>query len=218
MPLTRRSFIQSLAAASVAVGYGIAGTGPSAPKLLFGICAGPDKARWAVYLGNLAQVRKQRQDATKYYQEALTLAAGKNADIEFGAQLNLARLSAPKQRLEMLTGISTRLSAASGQRDLARHHLNLGNQMRLLGAEASPLAFRHLDTARNLAQQSGDRRLLAESQNTLAQLYEDKGRHNDALILNERATELARSLPAGLGADLLINLEWRQGRLLRRQG
>jgi len=184
----------------------------------YGFFTGTGKARWAVYLGNLAQVHKQRQAATRYYQEAADLAVGQDPDIEFSAQLNLARLSTDKQRLEALAGISSKLDAAPGQASLARHHLNLGNQLRLLGVTALPLAYQHLDTARRLAQQSGNKRLLAEAQDTLAQLYEDRGRHQDALLLTGQATELARSLPAGLSADLLINLEWRQGRLFRQQG
>jgi CHAT domain-containing protein len=183
---------------------------------------GTDKARWAVYLGNLAQIRKQKQEATRYYQEAVELAAGQNLDILFSAQLNLARLGPEKQRLEVLSGISAKLNAEPNQVGLVGHHLNLGNQLRQLGAVAVPLAFQHLDSARRRAQQSGDtrghKRLLIEAQDTLAQLYEDRGRHQDALMLTEQATELARSLPAGLSADLLINLEWRQGRLFRQLG
>lgn len=179
---------------------------------------GADKARWAVYLGNLAQVRKRKQDAARYYQEAVELATGQNPDIVYGAQLNLARLGPEKQRFAVLSGISARLGAEAGQQQLAGHHLNLGNQLRQLGAIALPLAYQHLEAARRLAQQSGHKRLLVEAQDTLAQLYEDRGRHQDALLLTEQATELARTLPAGLSADLLINLEWRQGRLFRQMG
>ena len=51
MHLNRRTFIQTLAAASVAASAGIARAQQSAPKILFGVCTGPDKAEKLKALG-----------------------------------------------------------------------------------------------------------------------------------------------------------------------
>ena len=176
---------------------------------------GAQRADYALYLGNLSLVRKHPDEARKYFQEALALAA-QDPDIRLGARLNLARMTPTDQRLALLQTISQDLIDLKPNPRLARFHLNLGNQARLLGAPGLALAYQHLEQS---CQESGaDVRLRVEALDTLAQLYEDHNRPQDALTLTQQGLALTHPLNNGVVADLIIALEWRMGRLLRAQG
>ncbi|SBT05628.1 conserved exported hypothetical protein [Candidatus Propionivibrio aalborgensis] len=177
---------------------------------------GTERARYAVFLGNLYTVRKQPDAASNFYQEALTI-AGNDLNTQLIVGLNLARLAADDKRLEKLGAVSQQLSQSGDRPEHIRYHLNLGNQARLLGDQGLRLAYQHLDEARKLSEQADNSRLLVESLDALAQLYEDQGRTAEAGQLTQKATTLARSLESVNVADLLINLEWRQGRLLKSE-
>ncbi|HVO70271.1 MAG TPA: CHAT domain-containing protein, partial [Aggregatilineaceae bacterium] len=72
------------------------------------------------------------------------------------------------------------------------------------------LAYESFERARQDAGQQP--RLRAEALGGLAQLYEDQKRDGEALRLNLQAIQSAQSIKAH---DLLLELEWRQGRLHR---
>jgi CHAT domain-containing protein len=173
---------------------------------------GAERARYAVYLGNLSVSRKQADEAGRFYREAFALSEN-DPDIRLGVGLNLVQLAPEGERPGKLGELSQQLARAGDKPEFIRHHLNLGHQARLLGRNGLVLAYRHLDQARVLSEKTGNYRLLAESLDELAQLYEDRGQKPEALQLTLQAIALARSPKAGNAADLLINLEWRQGRL-----
>jgi tetratricopeptide (TPR) repeat protein len=173
---------------------------------------------WLVYLGNLALIRKRSEEARGYYQEALGLAP-EAIEIQFSVRLNRLRMAPEPEKLAQLSVLSPQIDQADGPPGpLARFHLNLGEQARLLGKPGLSLAYRHLDRARELARQQGDRSLAVDTLDALAQLYEDHHRNQDALILTQQAIEQAHSLAPGAAARLLIDLEWRQARLLLADG
>ncbi|MEF8766548.1 CHAT domain-containing protein [Candidatus Accumulibacter contiguus] len=179
---------------------------------------GVERAHFAVYLGNLALIRKRSEEARGYYQEALGLAP-EAIEIQFSVRLNLLRMAPEPEKLAQLLLLSQQIDQAGGPPGpLARFHLNLGEQARLLGMPGLSLAYRHLDRARELAREQGDRSLAVEALDALAQLYEDHHRNQDALILTQQAIEQAHSLAPGAAARLLIDLEWRQARLLQAGG
>ncbi len=183
----------------------------------YGSLTGIERAHFAVYLGNLALIRKRSEEARGYYQEALGLAP-EAIEIQFSVRLNLVRMAPESDQLAQLSGLSQQIDQAGGPPGpLARFHLNLGEQARLLGKPGLSLAYRHLERARELARQ-GNRSLAVEALDALAQLYEDHHREPDALILTQQAIEQAHSLAPGAAARLLIDLEWRQARLLRAGG
>lgn len=183
----------------------------------YGSSTGIERAHFAVYLGNLALIRKRSEEARGYYQEALGLAP-EAIEIQFSVRLNLVRMAPESDQLAQLSGLSQQIDQAGGPPGpLARFHLNLGEQARLLGKPGLSLAYRHLERARELARQ-GNRSLAVEALDALAQLYEDHHRDPDALILTQQAIEQAHSLAPGAAARLLIDLEWRQARLLRAGG
>jgi CHAT domain-containing protein len=183
----------------------------------YGSSTGIERAHFAVYLGNLALIRKRSEEARGYYQEALGLAP-EAIEIQFSVRLNLVRMAPESDQLAQLSGLSQQIDQAGGPPGpLARFHLNLGEQARLLGKPGLSLAYRHLERARELARQ-GNRSLAVEALDALAQLYEDHHREPDALILTQQAIEQAHSLAPGAAARLLIDLEWRQARLLQAGG
>lgn len=176
--------------------------------------SGTERARYALDLGNLAVIRKRPKEAQTYYEEALQL-ADSDADIHASAGLNLARLAPESEKLKKLTALFQEIGNIDDATSRARLYLNLGNQARPLGKHAVELAYRSLDHARQLLvqQKPTNSQLHAETLDALAQLYEDQGRNEDALVLTQQAITQAHTLASGAVGDLLINLEWRQGRL-----
>lgn len=183
--------------------------------------AGSERARYSLYLGNVALLRKSPSEATYHFEQARDQAGG-DAALRLNAGLNLARLANEGERqsqLEMLSRLATqaeigRTPAQAAQ--FAPHHINLGDQARAAGAIA--LAHRHLSRGQALAEASGNARLAAEAGDAMAQLYEDQRRHADALALTRQALQRLRPLDPAAAAELLIALEWRQGRLLAALG
>lgn len=184
-------------------------------KKAYQFFTGTERARYAISLGNLAFILKQPEQAKRYYQEALDLSST-DADLRFSAGLNLVRLAPEAERLGQLNGLARQMAKIDSPA-LAFHHLNLGNQARLLGPKGLPLSYRELELARQLAAQSKNQRLLVEALDAKAQLYEDNGRLPDALALTQQGLAIALTQDQGMVADLLINLEWRQGRILKAQ-
>lgn len=179
--------------------------------------AGSARGRYAAYLGNLALYRKEASNARRYYREALAL-AGDDADTRLSVELNLVRLAPENQRLAQLAALDEELGRSTPAAALARFHLNLGDLARQAGSQGMPLALRNLERARALSEGSEHRRLHTEALAALAQLYEDEKRPAEALTLTRRGLASARQLAAGESADLLIDLEWRAGRLHKALG
>ena len=172
-----------------------------------------ERMRHAIDLGNLHAARKQAGDAARYYGEARAQA---DADPSTGvsAGLNLARMAPENERLSKLAALIPELRAVADGRERARYYLNLGQQARMLGVPGLRLAYESLEQARKLTGNGRDA-LAAEALDALAQLYEDEKRDAEALELTERAIGRLQSSEAHA---LLVNLEWRRGRLLRRLG
>src|SRR5256885_6467974 len=172
------------------------------------------RARYAVDLGNLAALRKRPKEAERYYVEARTLADGK-PEIRLVIDLNLIQLAPEKERLAQLASLLPPVGKLADSPTKAQLYINLGIQARALGTVGLPIAYRSLDQARRLLAPAGNSRALVEDLDALAQLYEDQGRTDDALYLTREALAVGKSLAPNSVADLVINLEWRQGRLLR---
>jgi len=172
-----------------------------------------ERMRYAVDVGNLYAARRQAKEASRYYGEAREQ-PGADAGAAVSAGLNLARLAPEKERLSRLAALALEIAQVPDSRERARYYLNLGHQALSLGAPALRLAYESLERARRLTSGGRDR-LAAEALGGLAQLYEDQYRDAEALELTERAIASMRGTEA---RDLLVNLEWRRGRVLRRLG
>lgn len=173
---------------------------------------GAQRAPYEIELGNLAARRKNLDDARAHYREAIAR-GGADPALAFTARLNLARIGPDADRPERLAALAQDLPAIADKATRARLHLNLGN----LAGEVA-MAHRHFDAALRLANEAGDGRAHAEALDALARLYEDAGRHQEALALARDAWQRARELSPGRAADLLIDIEWRMGRLAARAG
>ena len=171
-----------------------------------------DRARWTAALAELQSNRGRSEDAQGLYSEALKL-AGNDQQLIIGIRLGQALLMPPEQRLAELAQIHAMLGNLADPVERARSLLSLGTQAKQLNAAGLKLAYDSFDQARQAAG-TQQPRLLAESLGNLAQLYEDQKRDDDALRLNRQAIASAQSIEA---RDLLLELEWRQGRLARNQ-
>ncbi|MDP2904101.1 MAG: CHAT domain-containing protein [Methylovulum sp.] len=171
-----------------------------------------DRTRWMAALAELQDDRGLNEDASHWYAEALKL-AGNDQKLIIGIQLGQAALLPSGQRLAELSRIRGSLGRITDPSERARYFLNIGTQAQHLGAAGLKLAYNSFEQARQYA--GGQQpRLLAESLDGLAQLYEGQKRDDEALRLNRLAIQSAQSIEAH---DLLLNLEWRQGRLNRHQ-
>lgn len=179
--------------------------------------AGRDRARTAIDLGNLAAHRKQLDEANRHYRVAIELAAGDPA-IVLGAELNRIRVASASGDGARLASISGRITSIPDPGARARMHLGLGYQAQRLGDDGLALAYLNFDSARSLAARERDGRLEIEALDALAQLYEDHGRADEAMSLTRQALERARRLEGIRIEDLLVNLEWREGRLALQGG
>lgn len=169
-----------------------------------------DRARWLATLADIQGERGQAEDALRLYAEALQ-AAGNDPELTIAVRLGQAPFLAPEKRWAELQNIGDALRAIGNtEGGHARHLVNLGTQARGLGAEGLQLAYASLEQARQEA--VGQPRVLAEALAGLAQLYEDQQRREEALSLDRRAIQAAQDADAH---DLLLDLEWRQGRLHR---
>lgn len=182
----------------------------------YALAEGQDRARAALALGNLAQLRKQPDAARQAYGEAVRL-AGSDAGLAISASLNLARLDAPAQRLAHLAALRTQIDGASlAPAQRATLLLNLAHQAAPLGAPALALAYGSLAQARDLAADGS--RQKADALDALAQLYEDQRQDDAALALTQAALEQAGRQPPGAVGDLLAALESRTARLRQARG
>ncbi len=187
------------------------------------------RARWYCALAALKANQDQPEQAQRLYADALKLAAD-NAELQVTIQLGQAQLMPATQRLSELQRIYTRLTSLNPAEARITQLLNIAAQSRKLRSASKlgqlelaedaqkqitntslKLAYEALQHAKSLtnAQQP---RLWAEVLDSLAQLYEDENRIDEALFLNGQAVQSARQVQAD---DLLLDLEWRQGRLYR---
>ncbi|MFZ6734329.1 CHAT domain-containing protein [Undibacterium sp. Ji42W] len=176
-----------------------------------------DRAGYAIDVANWQQQQGHAEQARYYYDTALQLAPSDTV-IAISVGLNRQKLEVknltPTARLENLQALWQRLIQAGEQPQAARYSLNLGVQAKALGEEGQSMAFQAFDHARELAAKLGQARLQLEALDQLGQLYEDAHRYDDALALTDKALLASQGLEAH---DLLINIEWRHGRILRVQ-
>jgi CHAT domain-containing protein len=174
-----------------------------------------EQAKLGNALGNLLADTGRSEDALAQYRLALERAAG-HPGLSLGIRLNQAALLPNEQRLAALAELANGLEAQADSPETARYWLNLGEQARTLGKPALSLAYRALEHARQAADARPQPRMAAEALAGLGKLYEDEGRADEALALTQQGILAAQR--GGEAHDLLLDLEWQQGRLFRAQG
>ena len=129
--------------------------------------------------------------------------------------LNRARLAPEGDRFAEVAAIAPELAKVKDPRERARFGLNLAAQASAFGPRADRIAYESLETARAAAAALPDDRMLAEALDGLGALYESHGRSAEALRLTDQGLAAARRAEA---RELLVTLEARRGRLLKRSG
>ncbi len=176
--------------------------------------AGLQKADYANLLGNLHNNQHENKKSQSYYTQAAQLAKG-DAALTMKVALNLARNLEASAHLETLQKLSNQLDDVSDVSQRAELSLNLGEQAKALGENGLSLAYDSFEKARLLSTNDQSTRIQTQALDELASLYEDNKKIDEALQLTREAIALMQE---NEGRDLLFNLEWRQGRLLRQNG
>lgn len=169
-----------------------------------------DRARWLGTLADLEADKGKLEIARPLYQQALSF-AGANAELRAGLKLGEIETLPLDEKLSELNRVKESLEQVENPQAFARLLINLGGQAHKVGAKGLELAFESLEQASHLA--VNQPRLKAEAFGQLSQLYEEQNRYSEALKLNTQALLEAKKSEAH---DLLLELEWRQGRLNRR--
>lgn len=177
--------------------------------------SGPERARYANDLGNLAVIARRKDEARAFYEEAMLL-AGNDTSLSISAGLNIARQAGAAEKLAKLASIYPQIAMIENTSERARLYLNLGTQALALGKPGIAISYQSLDLARQLTARQPSDRLRVETLDSLAQLYEEQDKIEDSLRLTRQALDAAVGLAPGSIGDLLVSLEWRQGRLYRR--
>lgn len=175
---------------------------------------GLQKAEYANLLGNLHSSQHETKQAQTYYSQAAQLAKG-DAVLTMKVALNLARNLEAATHLETLQKLSNQLDDIPDVSQRAELSLSLGEQAKTLGKDGLSLAYNSFEKARLLSANEKSPRIQTQALDGLASLYEDDKRVGEALRLTREAIAL---MQANEGRDILFNLEWRQGRLLRQDG
>ena len=175
---------------------------------------GLQKADYANLLGNLHSSQHETKQAQTYYTQAAQLAKS-DAVLTMKVALNLARNLDAATHLETLQKLSNQLDDIPDVSQRAELSLSLGEQAKALGKDGLSLAYNSFEKAHLLSANEKSPRIQTQALDGLASLYEDDKRVDDALRLTRQAIAL---MQANEGRDLLFNLEWRQGRLLRQNG
>ncbi|MDD5214470.1 MAG: CHAT domain-containing protein, partial [Methylococcales bacterium] len=175
---------------------------------------GLQKAEYANLLGNLHSSQHETKQAQTYYAQAAQLAKG-DAVLTIKVALNLARDLDAATHLETLQKLSNQLDDIPDVSQRAELSLSLGEQAKTLGKDGLSLAYNSFEKAHLLSANEKSPRIQTEALDGLASLYEDDKRIGEALRLTREAIAL---MQANEGRDILFNLEWRQGRLLRQDG
>jgi CHAT domain-containing protein len=170
-----------------------------------------DRARWMSTLAELLVEADSTEEAGRLYAEALRL-AGDDKKLRLGIRLGQASLMPAEQRLMDLDSIHDAITSLPLPEDRAALLIHLAQQAGELRETGLPLTYSSLEQARRDAVHQP--RLSVEALGMLARLYEDQKRDKEALSLYRQAIQAVKGTEAH---DLLMELEWRQGRLYQRR-
>jgi CHAT domain-containing protein len=167
-----------------------------------------EQARWNSLLATIMINQRKPDDARRYFNDALKLAEN-DQELRVGIELQEIVLLSPTERFSKLNNIQSRLMQLKPSEVRSSYLVRLAMQARQVGEAGQKLAYDSLVEAKS---STTSPHLLAEILSELAQLYEDEHRYNEAFQLNQSAQATLKTTEA---PDLLLELEWREGRLQR---
>jgi CHAT domain-containing protein len=169
-------------------------------------------------IGNLRLANGDSAAALDSYQQSATLGArADRPDVVADAAINAARLSVGEhdtaQAADWLARAEAALARVPASNAKAMQLLASGRQLTAIGADQRALAA--YQAAEAIAEANDDRRLQSYSLGYQGQLYEARGRRDDALALSRRALFLAETADA---PEIAYLWQWQIGRLLAAKG
>ena len=182
----------------------------------------PQIATFLISLGDLNQVNKNPTAALNYYQQALAIA--REPQIKISARLKQLKLSLDRGLWqEELSGkIERDLEKIPVSRTKTYAQINLAEQMirhfklnKELKNNLDNKAEKILNQAITQAKQIEDPRAISYAHGTLAHLYEQQNRYQQAKVFTEIALVEANTLNA---AELSYQWQWQLGRIAEELG
>lgn len=171
------------------------------------------KADYADSLGVLYQKMREPNKARQYFDLALTQ-AGTNTTQVLKIQLNRLRTQPQLAEQSQLETWLSEISTMQSPEERVRYYMSLAaiaaHQKQTISIAQTALEKAYRDNTL-----PADSQIQLELLDSLADLYEKQGNEQQALRLSEQASHLSNQLDAD---DLMIQIEWRKGRIYQRQG
>ncbi|MBF0265256.1 MAG: CHAT domain-containing protein [Gammaproteobacteria bacterium] len=163
--------------------------------------------------GNKALLCGQKSKAKSLYKQVQSL-ANSDSQTPLIAELNSIQTLPESERLNALKNLYPKLMLLNEVKLKVRALLNLAHQAYINNSIS--LSFKALETLASHDLLVNQPQLAADRLDLLSQLYEDSGRHNEALALTDSALELLKKVKPMQAQNLRMSLHWRQGRLLKQ--
>ncbi len=168
-----------------------------------------EQARWNAMLGSMMLAQTKSEETQHFFTKATELACN-DMELLSGIELQQVEMLPSDGQLTKLKEIQSHLLAIKPSLIRSKYLVQLATKAHEHGEEGKELAFMVLTESKPAA----NPRLLAEIQGELAQLYEEDHRYDEAYQINQAALEAIKKAEA---PEILLELEWRQGRLLRHR-
>lgn len=171
------------------------------------------KAELANSLGVLYHEIRDKDKSNHYFSSGL-IQASQNSMLILKIKLNQLRTEPEKAEVNQLEVLLTEILAVRSANERIRYALNLAS-IASTKKSAQPIVKSALEKAYRDSSQATNEQLRLEAMDSLAEFYEKQGQYQDALLLSEKAAVMASHIDAD---DLLINIEWRKGRIYQQEG
>lgn len=171
------------------------------------------KGDFANSLGVLYYELRDKTKSIEYFKVALSQASS-NPALTLKVKLNWLRTEPHNTNTTELESLLTDILNVESIEDRVKYALNLASI-----ASQSSLTSTVINTALEKAYTDShhisNQQLRLEALDSLAEFYDKQGKFQEALALSEQADAITASIDAD---DLLINIEWRKGRIYERYG
>lgn len=172
------------------------------------------KANYANSLGVLEQKIHDPAKAQHFFQLAAEYVEG-DPLLELRIKLNQLRTQQEYPDTEKLNDMLHEIAAVDAVDERVRFYLNLAAIARMNTPGYMPIIQRALEDAYNDSAAVRDKSLRIEALDSIAALYESQGDNLQALAFSELASVQAQQADVD---DLMIQIEWRKGRIYQQQG
>ncbi len=171
------------------------------------------KANYANDLGVLYHEIRDKNRSVQYFNSALAL-VNNDSPLALKIKLNKLRAQPETAKLAQLEQLLAEVFMIQPLRERVRYALNLAS-IASHHQSAQPVTQAALEKAHMDSAHVNDEQLQLETLDSLSEFYEKQGKYQQALDLSEQASAMSTQLDAD---DLLINIEWRKGRIYQRFG